>query len=102
MTHDHLAGKEMDVGRYYLRNNQYVAAINRFNTVVEDYQTTTHVPEALHRMVEAYLAMGVLPEAQKNAATLGYNYPGSEWYADTYKLFKDRGFLEQLNSNPKS
>lgn len=86
LTRDHLAGKEMTIGRYYLRQNQQIAAINRFKTVIEKYQTTTHVPEALHRLAEAYMALGVLTEAQNVAAVLGYNYPGSEWYVDTYTL----------------
>ena len=79
LTRDHLAGKEMAIGRYYLRRGQYVAAINRFRSVVERYQTTTHVPEALHRLTEAYLALGLQEEAQKNAAVLGYNFLCSEW-----------------------
>lgn len=90
LTYDHIAGKEMDIGRWYLRRNQHVAAINRFNTVLQEYQTTGHVPEALHRIVEAYLEMGIVPEARRHAAILGYNYPGSDWYEDTYKLFRQR------------
>ena len=86
LTQDHLAGKEMEIGRYYLVRKQYQAAINRFQRVIDDFQTTTHVPEALHRLTEAYLALGILPEAQKTAAILGYNYPESRWYKDTYKL----------------
>ncbi len=86
LAYDHLAGKEMEVGRYYLRRDEYLAAINRFRNVVENYQTTTHVPEALHRLVEAYLRMGVEPEAQRYAAVLGYNYPASPWYKDSYAL----------------
>ena len=86
LARDHLAGKEMSIGRYYLRRGQYVAAINRFRNVVERYQTTTHVPEALHRLTEAYLALGLEQEAQKNAAVLGYNFPSSEWYQDSYGL----------------
>jgi outer membrane protein assembly factor BamD len=86
LTNDHLAGKEMAIGRYYLRQGQYIAAINRFKTVIEKYQTTTHVPEALHRLAEAYMSLGVVDEAQNVAAVLGYNYPGSEWYVDTYTL----------------
>jgi outer membrane protein assembly factor BamD len=86
LTRDHLAGKEMTIGRYYLRTNMQIAAINRFKTVIEKYQTTTHVPEALHRLAEAYMSLGVLEEAQNVAAVLGYNYPGSEWYVDTYTL----------------
>lgn len=86
LTWDHLAGKEMEIGRFYLKRKFYQAAINRFKTVVETYQTTTHVPEALHRMVEAYVALGLPDEAQKIAAVLGYNYPGSEWYESSYAL----------------
>jgi outer membrane protein assembly factor BamD len=86
LTRNHLAGKEMTIGRYYLRQGQYIAAINRFKTVIEKFQTTMHVPEALHRLAEAYMALGVLEEAQNVAAVLGYNYPGSEWYVDTYTL----------------
>lgn len=86
LTRDHLAGKEMTIGRYYLRSGQQIAAINRFRAVIEKYQTTTHVPEALHRLAEAYMSLGVLDEAQNVAAVLGYNYPGSEWYVDTYTL----------------
>jgi len=97
MTRDHLAGKEMDVGRYYLKNGYLVPAINRFRTVVEDFQTTSHVPEALHRLTEAYLAMGVNAEAQSAAAVLGYNYPGSDWYEDSYALLVDRDLEPVLN-----
>lgn len=86
LTRDHLAGKEMSIGRFYLRKGRYLAAINRFRRVIDDYQTTSHVPEALHRLTEAYSALGVKNEAQKVAAVLGYNYPGNEWYADSYGL----------------
>ena len=86
LTRDHLAGKHMSIGRFYLSGGEYLAAINRFRIVIMNFQTTTHVPEALHRLVEAYLAIGVVDEAQANAAVLGYNYPGSEWYADSYAL----------------
>ena len=86
LTRDHLAGKEMDIGRYYLRKRQYLAAINRFRLVVDQYQTTSHVPEALHRLAESYTAMGVKEEARKVTAVLGHNYPGSEWYIDSYEL----------------
>jgi outer membrane protein assembly factor BamD len=85
-THDHLAGKEMEIGRYYLREGQYLAAMNRFKRVIDNYQTTTHVPEALERLVECDLALGLTKEAQENAAVLGYNYPGSHWYEDAYAL----------------
>jgi len=83
---DHLAGKEMDIGRYYQRQGIYIAAINRYRTVVERYQSTTHVPEALNRLVESYTALGVKSEAQSAASVLGYNFPGSDWYADSYYL----------------
>lgn len=86
LTRDQLAGKEMDVGRYYLRERQYVAAIGRFRRVIEQYQTTSHVEEALHRLVESYVALGVMDEARTAAAVLGHNFPGSRWYADSYKL----------------
>lgn len=86
LTRDHLAGKEMEVGRYYHERDNYLAAINRYRNVIENYQTTTHVPEALHRLSEAYIAMGIEPEARANAAVLGYNFPGSEWYLDSYEL----------------
>jgi outer membrane protein assembly factor BamD len=86
LTIDHLAGKEMDVGRYYEKQQQYIGAINRYRTVIERYQTTTHVPEALHRLVESYLALGVKSEAKEAAAVLGHNFPGSDWYADSYFL----------------
>ncbi len=86
LTLDHLAGKEMEIGRFYQDRGEYLAAINRFRNVIERYQTTTHVPEALHRVVESYLAVGVTDEAQSAAAVLGYNFPGSEWYSDSYAL----------------
>lgn len=86
LTHDHLAGKEMEVGRFYLTRGDYLAALNRFKAVVDKYQTTSHVPEALERMVECYLALGLKDEASRTAAVLGYNYPGSTWYVDAYDL----------------
>ena len=100
LARDHLAGKEMEIGRFYLKRQAYVAAINRFRTVVESYQTTTHVPEALHRLVEAYLALGVREEAQRAAAVLGYNYPGNVWYERSYALLEEER-LEPLDA-PKS
>ncbi len=90
LTYDHLAGKEMEIGRYYLNQKHYLAAINRFRTVVEKYETTTHVPEALHRLTEAYLALGIPSEARKTASVLGHNFPGSEWYSDSYYLFEEK------------
>ncbi len=89
LTNDHLAGKEMEVGRFYMTRGQQTAAINRFRTVIEQFQTTSHVPEALHRLVEAYLALGVVDEAKTAAAVLGHNFPGSEWYVDSYALLVD-------------
>lgn len=86
LTRDHLAGKDMVIGRYYQRKDEYLAAINRFRNVIAQYQTTTHVPEALHRLVESYLALGLEGEAAKTASVLGYNFPGSEWYKDSYAL----------------
>jgi len=86
MTMDHLAGKEMTVGRFYQQQGQYLAAIGRYRTVVEKYQTTSHVPEALHRLVECYTALGVEPEAEQVAAVLGYNFPDSKWYRRSYRL----------------
>src|SRR5215475_8254386 len=85
-TYDHLAGKEMEIGRFYLAKHDYLAAMNRFRRVIDSYQTTTHVPEALERLVECDLALGLYDEAKANAAVLGHNYPGSEWYEDSYAL----------------
>ncbi|MBT4042115.1 MAG: outer membrane protein assembly factor BamD [Rhodospirillaceae bacterium] len=86
LARDHLAGKEMEIGRYYLERGHYAAAINRFRHVITLYQTTSHVPEALHRLTEAYLSLGLQDEAKNSAAILGHNYPGSEWYLDSYAL----------------
>lgn len=86
LVSDHLAGKEMEIGRYYEKRMEYLAAINRFRVVVEKFPTTSHVPEALHRLVECYLKLGVTDQAQKYAAVLGYNYPTSSWYKDSYAL----------------
>ncbi|MCB1363452.1 MAG: outer membrane protein assembly factor BamD [Rhodobacteraceae bacterium] len=91
LAFDHLAAKEMEVGRYYLSRDHYTAAINRFRSVVEDYQTTTHTPEALHRLVESYLSLGLVNEAQTAGAILGYNYQSTQWYEDSYKLLTARG-----------
>ena len=86
LARDHLAGKEMEIGRFYERQGYYLAAVNRFRRVVDQYQTTTHVPEALQRLTECYLSLGLKDEAKKTAAILGYNYPGSDWYASAYDL----------------
>jgi len=88
---DQLAGKEMDIGRYYMEKRDYTAAINRFKAVVTQYQTTRHVEEALARLTEAYLAIGVVGEAQTAAAVLGHNFPDSRWYKDAYNLVKSGG-----------
>jgi outer membrane protein assembly factor BamD len=93
LTMDHLAGKEMEVGRYYLKRGHYSAAINRFRVVTEKYQTTSQTPEALHRIVEANLALGLEREAIASAAVLGHNYPGSDWYANSYALLTGRNLL---------
>ncbi len=84
LCRDHLAGKEMEIGRYYEQQHLYTAAINRFQRVVDDYQTTNHVPEALHRLTEIYLMLGLTDQAKTTAAVLGHNYPGNRWYADSY------------------
>ena len=86
LCRDHLAGKEMEIGRWYESQHLYEAAIGRFQRVVDDYQTTNHVPEALHRLTEIYLILGLRDQARKTASVLGYNYPGSEWYRDSYAL----------------
>ncbi len=91
LAFDHLAAKEMEIGRYYLKRKQYPAAINRFRVVVEDFQTTTHTPEALHRLVESYLALGLADEAQTAAAILGHNFQASPFYDDSYRLLTGQG-----------
>lgn len=88
LARDHLAGKEMAIGRYYQSLGQWLAAINRYKIVVESYQTTTHVPEALLRLVEIYTTLGLDDEAKKAAAVLGHNFPGSDWYEDAYALVR--------------
>jgi outer membrane protein assembly factor BamD len=95
LARDHLAGKEMQVGRYYLKRGHYVAAINRFRTVVDDYETTSQTPEALHRLVEANLALGLEREALASAAVLGENFPGSDWYARSYELLTGRDIVPE-------
>ena len=86
MVQDQLAGKEMTVGRWYLRQGQPIAAIGRFKTVIDRFQTTSHTPEALYRLVEANLNLGLVDEAKKDGAVLGFNFPGDPWYADAYGL----------------
>ncbi len=100
LAFDHLAGKEMEVGRYYLRRGNYIASINRFRVVVEDFQTTSHTAEALHRLVESYLSLGLIQEAQTAGAILGYNFRSTDWYEDSYKLLTGRGLqLEAAGDN---
>jgi len=91
MGRDQLAGKEMDIGRFYLDRRDFIGAINRFKVVVTQYQTTRHVEEALMRLSEAYVSLGILDEAQTAAAVLGHNFPDSPWYKDAYKLVKTAG-----------
>jgi outer membrane protein assembly factor BamD len=100
MTNDQLAGKEMTIGRYYLRNGNPIAAIGRFHNVVDQYQTTSHTPEALYRLVEAYMTLGLTGEAAKNAAVLGFNYPGDVWYRDAYRLLTSKGLRPAAEPNP--
>jgi outer membrane protein assembly factor BamD len=99
VTEDQLAGKEMSIGRFYLNRHNYTAAINRFRTVLQYYQTTRHAEEALYRLVEAYLGLGITDEAQTAAAVLGHNFPDSQWYQDAYALLKGKGLSPQENSS---
>jgi outer membrane protein assembly factor BamD len=94
LARDHLAGKEMEIGRFYERQHLYAAALMRFQRVVADYQTTNHVAEALHRLVEIYLLLGLPDEAKRAAAVLGHNYPGSEWYLDSYDQLVADGLVQ--------
>lgn len=91
LAFDHLAGKEMEIGRYYLKRKHYAAAANRFRVVVEQFQTTQHTPEALYRLIESYLSLGLVQEAQTAGAILGHNYQSSEWYQDAYRLLTGKG-----------
>ncbi|MEP5761197.1 MAG: outer membrane protein assembly factor BamD [Litoreibacter sp.] len=91
LAFDHLAAKEMEIGRYYLKRGHYTSAINRFRVVVEDFQTTSHTPEALHRLVEAYLSLGLVEEAQTAGAVLGHNFRSTEYYDDSFALLNGRG-----------
>jgi outer membrane protein assembly factor BamD len=100
LTFDHLAGKEMYIGRYYLKYGKHIAAINRFKMVVNNYDTTSHAEEALYRLVETNLQIGLIEEARAAAAVLGANYPGSAWYEDAYNLMRKNGVLEP-GSKPK-
>jgi outer membrane protein assembly factor BamD len=100
IARDQLAGKEVDVGRWYMQKKDYTGAINRFKTVVTRYQTTRHVEEALMRLTEAYMTLGIVDEAQTSAAVLGHNFPDSPWYQDAYNLVKSRGL--EPTENKKS
>ena len=91
LAFDHLAAKEMEIGRFYLKRGHFVAAINRFRVVVEDFQTTTQTPEALHRLVESYLSLGLTDEAQTAGAILGHNYLSTDWYQDSFVLLTGQG-----------
>lgn len=98
VANDQLAGKEMQVGRYYLERKEYLAAIKRFRTVIENYSNTRHIEEALARLTEAYYALGLIDEAQTAAAVLGQNYPDSQWYKDSYKLLQSKGLQPRENA----
>ena len=100
LCNDHLAGKEMEVGRWYQGQHLYEAAIGRFQRVVDDYQTTNHVPEALHRLTEIYLVLGLRDQARRTASVLGYNYPGSVWYEDSYNDLFDAGLVQAKGPVP--
>jgi outer membrane protein assembly factor BamD len=99
LAFNHLAAKEMEIGRYYLKRKHYTAAINRFRVVVENFQTTTHVPEALHRLVEAYLSLGLTDEAQTAGAILGHNFQSTDWYEDSYALLTGRGLRPEAKGD---
>jgi outer membrane protein assembly factor BamD len=94
LAFDHLAGKEMEIGRWYESQHLYTAALGRFQRVIDDYQTTNHVPEALHRLTEIYLKLGLTDQARRTAAVLGHNYPGSRWYEDSYNDLVGEGVVK--------
>ena len=96
---DHLASKEMEVGRYYLKRSHFAPAINRFRGVIEEFSTTSQVPEALHRLVEAYLSLGLVNEAQTAGAILGYNYKSTDWYERTFELLSNKGLKPKSSGN---
>ena len=99
LAFDHLAAKEMEIGRYYLKRGHYTAAINRFRVVVEEFQTTTHTPEALMRLTEAYLSLGLTDEAQTAAAILGHNFQSSPFYQDAYTALRGRGLSPKASGD---
>jgi len=102
LCRDHLAGTEMEVGRFYQGQRLYTAAIGRFQRVVDDYQTTNHTPEALHRLTEIYLTLGLTDQARRTAAVLGHNYPGSPWYENSYRDLADNGIAPPVPAGPGS
>ena len=99
LAFDHLAGKEMEIGRYYLKRDNFTAAINRFRVVVEDFQTTSRTAEALHRLVESYLSLGLTDQAQTAGAILGFNYRSTEWYEDSFRLLTGQGLQPKSRGN---
>lgn len=99
LAFDHLAAKEMEIGRFYLARGHYVAAVNRFRVVVEDFQTTTQTPEALHRLVESYLSLGLTDEAQTAGAILGFNFRSTDWYEDSFALLTGRGLRPEAEGD---
>ena len=99
LAFDHLAAKEMEIGRYYLRKGHFTAAINRFRVVVEDFQTTSHTPEALHRLVESYVSLGLAGEAKTAGAILGYNFQSTDWYQDSFNLLTSNGLEAEASGD---
>ncbi|MGB3148791.1 MAG: outer membrane protein assembly factor BamD [Paracoccaceae bacterium] len=99
LAFDHLAAKEMEIGRYYLKQKHYTAAINRFRVVVENYQTTTHTPEALYRLIECYLALGITDEAETAGAILGHNFQSTDWYQDGYRQLTKMGLAPKARGD---
>ncbi len=102
LCRDHLAGKEMEIGRWYQRQNLNTAAIGRFQRVVDNYQTTNHVPEALSRLTTIYLQLGMRDAARRTASVLGYNYPGNSWYLDSYNQLFDDGLVPNASNEPRT
>lgn len=99
LAFDHLAAKEMEIGRYYLKRKHFAAALNRFRVVVEQYQTTTHTPEALYRLIECYLSLGITDEAQTAGAILGYNFQSTDWYQDGHALLTRKGLAPKVRGD---
>lgn len=99
LTHDHLAGKDMEVGRFYMKRKEYLSAVIRFRRVIERYQTTSHTPEALHRLVEGYMALGIHQEAKMAGAVLAHNYDGSRWYKYSYDMLVEGDLSPEVNKS---